>query len=163
MGSMDATELSAYSVQHNPWHAAIYNANTAQTVAVGSAVRLTFDTVEYDPSGMASLGAGNSYMIIQQPGVYLINGAVTMASIADTIGLLVSVYKNGAELARGAEYTIGSASPNISQLSASCTVTLAIGDVIALYAQNFTTNRAVYIGANNAVFTYLQVCYIGPA
>jgi hypothetical protein len=160
MVAMDATELSAYSVQHNPWHASMYNAATAQTMAVGGFVQATMDTVEFDPSGMVSgLGGTTAKFTIQQDGVYLICGAVTMNSVADGVRFCTAIYRNGAEMVRGLDDTSGGAS---SLLTSSCWATqyCKAGDTIDIRGQNFTTNEAVHAGAS---LIYLAIAYVGAA
>ena len=154
----DATELSAYSVQHNPWHASMYNAATVQTVAVGAFVVATMDTVEFDPSGMCTLGAGAKFTI-KQDGIYLVCGAVCMAAVADTVRYSTALYNNATEVARGVDYSIGGAS-SVAQSSCMATLYCKVGDLIDIRAQNFVTNRAVQLGS---IYTYLSIAYIGVA
>ena len=158
---MDATELSAYSVQHNPWHAAMYNKSTAQTMATGGFVQATMDTVLFDPSSMCTLGAAAGKFTIQQDGVYVIAGAISMTSVADGERFIVSLYKSGAELVRGVDFAPGAAAT--LTYSVATTQYLKSGDTIDIRGQNFTTSRAVYIGGVSQVFTYLTICYLGPA
>jgi hypothetical protein len=154
---MDATELSQYSVQHNPWHASMYN-SAAQTMALGGFVVATMDTVEFDPSGMVTLGAGAKFTI-QQDGIYLICGAITMAAIADTVRFCSAIYRNGAELVRGLDYSVGGA---VSVATSSCEVTyyLKRTDTIDIRGQNFVTQRNTQGGFQ---YTYLGIAYVGAA
>lgn len=157
---MDATELSAYSVQHSPWHASMTNNATAQTVVVGSFVVATMDTVEFDPSGMCTGVPGTTaHFTIKQDGMYLICGAVGMAAVADGVRYATAIYINAAELARGVDYTLGG-TVSVAQSSAEATTYCKVGDLIDIRCQNFITNRAVQLGA---AYTYLGIAYIGVA
>lgn len=157
---MDATELSAYSVQHNPWHASMYNVAFAQTIAIGGFVRVAMDTVEFDPSGMVTnLGSTSACFVIQQDGVYFICGAVSMALVADTVRYCTAIMRGASEVARGLDYSMGGAG-GISTSSCWTTLYCQVGDVISINAQNFVTNRALSLGQ---ALVYLSICYVAQA
>ncbi len=159
MVAMDATELSAYAVQHNPWHASMCNAATAQTVTVGGFVQLTFDTAIVDPSGICNnMGGTGARFLIQQDGVYLICAALMMGTVDDTHRYAVAIFKNGAELVRGLDYSMGAGELAQSPVHALCKLT--VNDFIDFRAQNFTTTHGIQVGTG---YTWADICWIGPS
>lgn len=156
---MDATELSAYSVQHNPWHAAMNNTATAQTMAVGGFVQATMDTVEFDPDGMCTNVPGTTAKFtIHQDGLYLVCGALTMNSVADGVRYASAVFQNGGEAFRGVDQTAGGATSLLTS-SAWGIIKCVRNDTIDIRGQNFTTNQTVHAGAS---LIYLAIAYLGP-
>lgn len=155
---MDATELSQYSAQHNPWHAAMYNGATAQSPAAGGFVVVNMDTVEFDPSNMCTLGAA-AKITIQQDGVYLICGAVTLNSVPDGQRASVAIYVNAAELVRGLDYTVGAVAAQTTY-SVWTTIYLKTTQFVDLRVQNITNAQAVHPAINSI---YLAVAYLGVA
>jgi hypothetical protein len=130
---------------------------TAAYTAAAGFNKVPLDTIAYDTSGMVQIGNGR--IVCPVAGYYQAAGMVELGVSSSGQRLIVAIFKNGNEVARGNGSTLNVASGS-QDYNVSDVVQCAAGDYLELWTYSSAGTAAM--GGNTSVFNYLSVALLTP-
>jgi len=130
--------------------------NAAMTLTPLAWTKIAMDSASHDAGG--NFNVASSRYVCPATGTYQVNGLLSIQMDATPRDILVSVYKNGAEVTRGGRYMTTATNP-INAFGLADVISCNAGDYLEFYAYNngnFTPN----VGTGN-LQTFFSVVQVG--
>lgn len=158
---MNVMQLKAFADQHNPWRCRAWG-GVAQNVNNGSFSWPAMTVIDFDPSGMVTTGttaaAAKAVVTIPVDGIYYVGVSGCIAALPDGGRMVVSIFKNGAEVKRGMDWLSGGAAAMTGQCNA--ILYLKAGDTLAMGQFTATAAMSTVIGSP---LLFISVAYLCAA
>ena len=135
--------------------------STTQTLTTATQTALTLDSEDYDVGNMHSVSVNTSRMTIPAggAGTYLINALSSYAANASGARVL-SLYKNGSLLTKGASFTPINGASTLTGVAATAMAVLAAGDYIEAFGYQDTGGNLAFGSAATGDASRLQITQI---
>jgi hypothetical protein len=133
--------------------------NAAFSLSGPGWTRVPIDTVAFDTSG--AVQTANGRLVAPVAGYYQVQADVALnATSSLTFSLLISIYKNGAEVSRGTESNIAMNASNGRGQNVTDIVYCNAGDYLEMYVFNSYGTLALSVGGSQ--FNYLSMALLTP-
>jgi len=128
------------------------NLSANQALGTGGWQKITFNTAVFDTN--SEFAAASNRFVAAKAGYYEVNAGYHTDNQSNTQYYSIGVYKNGAlyQMSAGNHVNLGVVSRNVN-----CIVSLAVGDYIEIYAENYQSGVNIDSYAGKTFFEVKQI------
>jgi hypothetical protein len=155
----DGVNLQLINPNKIYYGASLYVAS-ARTLPPNGFGAVTFDTITYNPVGLASVAANNGFTI-NRAGYYRVNCTLLGAIAASSGDCFMTVNQNFSAVKRIADVTYNNSTSNSFVLSGSTIIKAAVNDVINVAISNNNSINTLTISSASPTTSNLDIEFLG--